>query len=125
FDSRFAGTPRVTGELAEFPVDTYLDHHARDYADSFPPAAFLALSQSLDLHRVDPQRIMCDCTLIGFDTDALVPITDIRTLGAALPHATVSCIATPFGHDGFLKEPEAVGTVIAAALAGAPHDGAQ
>src|SRR5690606_21722908 len=82
-------------------------------------------SQSLDLHRVEPHRITCDCTLLGFDTDTLVPIADVRALGAALPRATVSCIATPYGHDGFLKEPEAVGAVIAAALADATHGDAQ
>ncbi|MGH7449250.1 MAG: PLP-dependent transferase, partial [Longimicrobiales bacterium] len=105
--------------MAHFPVDVYLDHHARDHADSFTAESFLTLSQSLDLHRVDPQRISTACTLICFDSDTLVPESHVRALAAAVPGgATVTCIPSRYGHDAFLKEPRAVNDALAAALNG-------
>ncbi|MGH7447244.1 MAG: alpha/beta fold hydrolase, partial [Longimicrobiales bacterium] len=93
FDERFQGNARVSDGIAHFPVDVYLDHHARDHAESFTAESFLTLSQSLDLHRVDPQRISTACTLICFDSDTLVPKSHVRALAAAVPGgATVTCI---------------------------------
>ena len=119
FEERFRGEGRVVNGVAHFPVDAYLDHHGRDYAASFPAEAFLTLSQSLDLHCIDPRRIPtdCDCTLVAFDSDTLVPARDVRALAGALPrNPELRCIASRFGHDGFLKETHAVSTIIAAAL---------
>ena len=117
FEERFQGEVRLVNGVAHFPVDAYLDHHGREYASSFPAESFLTLSQSLDLHRIDPRRIMTDCTLVAFDSDSLVPVRDIRALADGLPHEpTLRCIASRFGHDGFLKETHAVSSAIAAAL---------
>ena len=119
FEERFRGDGRVVSGVAHFPVDAYLDHHGCEYAASFPAEAFLTLSQSLDLHRIDPRRITtdCHCTLVAFDSDTLVPVRDVRALAMALPQKPdVRCIATRFGHDGFLKETHAVSGAIAAAL---------
>lgn len=117
FDERFRGEGRVVNGVAHFPVDAYLDHHGHEYASSFPAASFLTLSQSLDLHRIDPRRITTDCTLVAFDSDTLVPVRDIRALADALPQEPeLRCIASRYGHDGFLKETHAVSNAIAAAL---------
>lgn len=117
FTERFDGAARVTGDIAHFPVDAYLDHHGQAYADSFTPESFIAMLQSLDLHRVDPARITPACTLICFDSDALVPPADVHDLARAIPGgAGVTCIPTRYGHDGFLKEPDAVNAAVAAAL---------
>lgn len=117
FDERFSGDGRVVDGVARFPVDAYLDHHGCDYAESFPAESFLAMSQSLDLHRVDPARIEGACTLICFDSDTLVPVADVRSLARALPAgAAFVCIPSRYGHDGFLKEQKAVSQAIANAL---------
>ncbi|HEX7120590.1 MAG TPA: cystathionine gamma-synthase [Longimicrobiales bacterium] len=118
FGERFAGPPGVDGGAVRLPVDDYLDHHAAAYAESFPAAAFLTISGSLDLHRVDPRRIRARCTVVSIDSDTLVPPEDSRALAAALgERATFVRVASPYGHDGFLKEPEAIGAIIAGALA--------
>jgi len=104
-------------DVARFPVDAYLDHHARDYAGTFPAAALHAISQSLDLHDVDPSTIRARCTLAGIDSDTLVPDDDVRALAGALgAHAHYTRIESLYGHDGFLKEHARVGGIIAAAL---------
>lgn len=116
FEQRFATTPLDVGP-ARFALDGYLDHHAATYARSVPPASLLTLSESLDLHDVDPSPIRARCTLVGCDTDALVPVSDVRALASSLGcRATLHVLNTRYGHDGFLKETEAVGRIIDAAL---------
>ncbi|HEX2166217.1 MAG TPA: homoserine O-succinyltransferase, partial [Longimicrobiales bacterium] len=119
FDERFGGAPSIAAGAVRFPVDSYLDHHGHDYAASFPAQSFLALSQSLDLHHVNPSRISAECALICFDSDTLVPPADVHVLARALPREpALTCISSRYGHDGFLKEPRAVSSAIAAALNG-------
>src|SRR5690606_17453160 len=117
FDDRFRGDVRIHPDGPAFPVDSYLDYHADDYARTFPAESFLTLSRSLDLHRIDPRSIAVPCCLIGFDSDTLVPIADLRALAAAVPDARLTCIRSPYGHDAFLKEPATVGAAIRCALA--------
>jgi cystathionine gamma-synthase len=117
FDERFHGEPSSNGGSAVFPVDAYLDHHGRRYTDSFPAESFLVLSQSLDLHAVDPARIRAHCTLVSIDSDTLVPPADVRALAAALgDRAHLTVIESRYGHDAFLKEIGAVSDTITCAL---------
>lgn len=121
FEQRFAAVPDDV-RPARFPVDGYLDHHAAAYARGVPAASLLALSESLDLHDVDPAQIETRCTLVAFDTDALVPLADMRALAGALgPRATLQVVSTQYGHDGFLKEATRVGRLIGDALAADPR----
>jgi homoserine O-acetyltransferase/O-succinyltransferase len=113
FEERFGDSACVVQGAVRLPVDEWFDRHALRYASSFPPAAFLTLSQSLDLHRVDPERIADPCALVAFDPDTLVPVSEIATLAAALgTRSSLDIVPTGFGHDGFLKEYETVGTIL-------------
>jgi cystathionine gamma-synthase len=117
FADRFNGPAQVACDGVAFPVDAYLDHHAGRYTRDFPAPAFLTLSQSLDLHRVDPGRIQARCTIVSIDSDMLVPPADSRALADALgDRADFISIRSPYGHDAFLKEPAVVGAAITAAL---------
>lgn len=121
FEQRFATSP-LDVRRPRFPVDDYLDHHAARYARTVPAPALLTLSESLDLHNVDPATITARCTLVAFDSDALVPLHDMRALAGALgPRGALHVVSTRYGHDGFLKEPERVGAIIADALAADPQ----
>ena len=121
FNTRFSGAPTVHGSRARFPVDAYLDHHGRQYADTFAAESLLLISQCLDLHEVDPAAISAACTLVAFDTDTLVPPADVRALASALRGtATLTIIPTLYGHDGFLKETAAVAGLLRAALCDSP-----
>jgi homoserine O-acetyltransferase len=108
-DTRFAG-----GGL-----DEWLSHHGRTFARRFDAEAFTILSASLDAFRIEPETVRAPVALVGFDTDQLVPDWLIDELAARLPRRVVRWrVRTRHGHDGFLKEPSAVGQLLTTLLGG-------
>ncbi len=107
FATRFDAEPeRIDGRF-QFPVETYLLARGDAYAASYLPEAFLCLSESIDLHRVDATRIKVPTTLIGVHEDQLVPLSDMRALQSKLGGpAELIEISSLYGHDAFLKERE-------------------
>ncbi|MFN7388758.1 homoserine O-succinyltransferase [Brevundimonas sp.] len=100
-----------------YPVCDYLTARGRAYRTHTTPSRWLSLSDSIDRHQVTPEAIVTPVTLVGFASDRLVPIEDIRELAARLP-TLFRFVEAPslFGHDAFLKEDEAVGAILRAAL---------
>ena len=118
FNTRFAGPPQVEDGVARFPIDGYLEHQGRRFAATFPTRGFLALSQSCDLHHVDPALVRASVTLIAVEEDTLVPPDQMRALAAALgARATLVVLRSQFGHDAFLIDP-AIAEAVAEALGG-------
>jgi len=103
FATRFAGPPRELDGRFVFPVEEYLLARGEDYARRYKPDAFLVLSESIDLHRIDPAGVHVPVTAIAVREDQLVPVTDMRDLCQRLPQATLHEISSVFGHDTFLK----------------------
>jgi homoserine O-acetyltransferase len=117
FNERFAGPPVVEGGQARFVIESYLEYQGRRFAGSFPVRGFLALSQSCDLHRVDPAAVRAPVTLVAVEEDTLVPPAQVRELAAALgERATLVLLRSRFAHDAFLIDP-VVAEAVAAALA--------
>lgn len=112
---RFGGSPGLTREGSyRFPVEAYLDSRGEVFANTFHPQAFLCLSQSIDLHRVDPERIAASVTLVAVTTDELVPSSQLRRLAIEIgPETKLVEIDSRYGHDAFLKEAEALGAIVA------------
>ncbi|HEY6641254.1 homoserine O-succinyltransferase MetX [Povalibacter sp.] len=105
FSTRFDAEPeRIDGRF-QFPVETYLLARGDAYAASYLPEAFLCLSESIDLHRVDAARITVPTTLISVIEDQLVPPGDMQALRSRLggPVELIQ-ISSLYGHDAFLKE---------------------
>ncbi|MBB6092057.1 homoserine O-acetyltransferase [Povalibacter uvarum] len=105
FAVRFDAEPeRIDGRF-QFPVETYLLARGDAYAASYLPEAFLCLSESIDLHRVDPARITVPTTLVAVREDQLVPLCDVQRLQSSLAGpAEIVEISSLYGHDAFLKE---------------------
>ncbi len=117
FGSRFAGEPTQKGNRFEFPVEKYLLSRGDAYAASYIPEAFVCLSESIDLHRVDPKRIQVPVTLVAIREDQIVPLADMQALQANLAGpARLIELSSLFGHDAFLKEVDALAQVFADAL---------
>ena len=79
------------------------------FAELFDPEASVRLSESIDLHAVDPAVITAPTTLV------LPWLVDELTEGApgVERHITLSSV---FGHDAFLKEVGLVSNVIRSGL---------
>lgn len=114
FEGRFGRTWTRTEEgRPSFPVEEYLDARGKAFGEQFPASAFLHLSESIDLHDVDPSRLSVPTTLVSWDSDALVPPWLVEEL-----RQRVECpcrhveFSSPFGHDAFLKEARDVSSVL-------------
>jgi homoserine O-acetyltransferase len=116
FDWRFAATaPERAG--GPYPVCDYLIARGADYADATSADRWISLSDSLDRHQVAPESIRCPLTLLGFTSDRLVPIEDLRELAGRAPALRrFGEAGSIFGHDAFLKERELVGRALHDAL---------
>ncbi|KGI78540.1 homoserine O-succinyltransferase MetX [Oleiagrimonas soli] len=106
FAARFAGEARFADGRFRLPVEDWLEHNGKRFVERFDAQRYLSLSESIDLHDVDPSTVRVPTTLIGFASDRLVPLADLCALQRALgAPATLEVIQTVYGHDGFLKEP--------------------
>ncbi|NUR23932.1 homoserine O-succinyltransferase [Frateuria sp.] len=118
FARRFAGAPELRDGRFRLPVEDYLEHQGRRFAERFDAGRFLALSESIDLHDVRPESVPTPATLIGFASDLLVPLADLCELQRRLHGpATLEVLESPYGHDGFLKETHQLAPLLRAALA--------
>ncbi|MEZ5475603.1 MAG: homoserine O-succinyltransferase [Steroidobacteraceae bacterium] len=119
FAARFAGAPRRDDDgHFVLPVEDYLFARGSDYARRYLPESFLALSESIDLHRVEAARIFVPTFAVAVAEDQLVPVADVRAMVARLPSAEVHEISSVYGHDAFLKEHRKLARVFAHTLEG-------
>ena len=114
FADRFAAEPTVgANTLVRVAAEDYLEAHGERHCRRMSSIAYRRLSESIDLHRVDPAGIKVPLTLVAVDQDALVPAPDIEALAARIAGSRVHLIHSRFGHDAFLKEGAQVGAIIA------------
>lgn len=120
FAQRFSAQPERATEAGQnflFPVEKYLFARGDAYAANYVPEAFVCLSESIDLHRVDPAAIRLPVTLVAVIEDQLVPLDDMRALKAELSgEAELVELSSLYGHDAFIKEAAALRQVFAKAL---------
>lgn len=116
FDRRFSH--RAEGPA--FPVEAYLEARGGDFARRFDAEAFRRLSESIDLHDIDPGLLRAPTLLVSVDSDALSPPWLGEELARLAPgpvrHVTLE---SEYGHDAFLKETSHIGALLADFLTGA------
>ncbi len=97
---------RQTGQSPlRFDVCDYLHHCGEKFARAMSPGRFLALSESIDRHQVEPETIQAPTRLVAVDSDQLAPPQEMQALRARLGGpAQLHIIRSRFGHDAFLKE---------------------
>jgi homoserine O-acetyltransferase len=118
FDERFAAATVVNGRV-RVAAEDYLDHCSAKYVAATPPTAFVRLSESIDLQALDPQQVTVPVTVVAITEDRLVPVDDALALAERLRGETrLRVLSSKFGHDAFLKESAAIGSVLREALAG-------
>lgn len=98
-------------------VRDYLESRGSDFLKKMSPERYLCLSESIDLHQVNPEKITTPVTLIAFRQDQLVPVEDVRMLKAKLPEVIAYYEHDSlYGHDAFLKEVTLMSEALAQAL---------
>ena len=113
FSTRFNTQPTQSAPF-KFEVGDYLEACGARYHEIMPVNRFMALSESIDLHNVDPKKITTPTLLIATRSDQLAPPTEVKVLHEALagPSELIE-IDSIYGHDSFLKEYETLGPILA------------
>ena len=124
FEQRFTADTVLDGAHARCAAEDYLEACGARYAQRWSPTAFLRLSESIDLHRVEPSHITVPTTLVAVHGDRLVPPADAYALADGIGAPTrVHALHSLYGHDAFLKDIESIDAILRAALEGSAFDG--
>jgi len=119
FAERFEAPAVLDDGVARCASQDYLESCGRRYAARWTSTAFLRLSESIDLHRVDPADVRVPTTVVAIEQDRLVPLSDLQGLVETLGGPSrLRVLRSRFGHDAFLKEEAAVANILRHALAG-------
>lgn len=95
---------------SRFDICDYLGSRGDAFADLMDAERFLALSESIDLHRVSPEKISTPTLLMSAISDQLAPLPDMRELRDRLAGPSeLFTFTSLFGHDAFLKEYDMMG----------------
>lgn len=117
FAERFASGTVLEAGQARVGAEDYLDACGARYAQTWSATAFLRLSESIDLHRVEPSAIRIPLSVMAVEGDRLAPPEDIYTLAeGCAADCRVRVLRSKYGHDAFLKEIEPVARLIGDAL---------
>ena len=94
---------------SQFDICDYLGSRGDVFAENMDAQRFLALSESIDLHRVEPETISTPTLLMTAISDQLAPLTDMRELRDRLSGPSeLYTFTSLYGHDAFLKEYDAM-----------------
>ena len=112
FADRFAAEPCIESGHLRVAAEAYLDAQGERHCRRMSATAYRRMSESIDLHRIDPGAIAVPLTVAAVDADALVPAADVRALAHAVPRSRFHLIESRYGHDAFLKEDAQVRAII-------------
>lgn len=114
-------------EGGQYTVESYLEYHGEKIARRFDANSYISLARAMNHHDVGRGRggiadallrIRAQVTIAGISSDHLYPLRLQHELADLIPrNKGVEVIHSISGHDAFLTEHEAVGAIIAGALA--------
>ncbi len=108
---------RATSDDGSFLVERYLRAHGERLVARFDANSYLTLTRAMDSHDVGRGRggyrqalaaLPMPVLVVGIDSDVLYPLPEVRQLAEAVPQVHWAVLASPYGHDAFLVEAEAV-----------------
>lgn len=118
------------GGGGRFAVESYLDFHGNKFTRRFDANSYITLIQAMNSHDVGRgrggvesalARVTARTLVIGIDSDRLFPVEDqqllARLIAGNIDGTEAVVISSPYGHDGFLIEFDAVGTELTRLLA--------
>jgi homoserine O-acetyltransferase len=114
---------------SEFAVETYLDHQGQSFVERFDANSYLFITKAADYFDLGKDygslkeafaQTKCRFLVISFESDWLFTPDQSRTIVNALvandKDVSFCNIASPYGHDAFLLEPETLGSFISGFL---------
>jgi len=117
FGERFDAAPEVVNGRVRVAAEDYLDAAGAQYVARTRVNAYLRLSESIDLHRIDPAAIDVPTLVVAVEGDRLVPLSDLVSLVEGLgTRGSLRVLRSPYGHDAFLKETDRIDAILANAL---------
>ena len=108
-----------------YAVESYLEHHGDKMIGRFDANSYLVLSEAMNHYDIGRgfggakaalSRVRAQVTIAGISSDRLYPLKLQRELADILGAGEVRVVESSVGHDGFLVEHEAVGTLVREAL---------
>lgn len=120
--------------LEGYRATTYQQYQGEKLSRRFNAFSYYRLTQAMDSHHVGRGRGSVEEVLgrlrvrtlaVGISSDVLFPPSEQRYLATHIPGATYAEINSDYGHDGFLIETEALGTLLTDFLAGATAEKSQ
>jgi homoserine O-acetyltransferase len=130
-DARFGRLRQGRSDVFEgeqYAVESYLEHHGRKLVERFDANSYLVLNDAMNSHDVGRgrgglrsalSRITAEVSIAGISSDRLYPLRLQEELATLIPRSHgLEVIESVSGHDGFLVESDAVGKLVANALAG-------
>ena len=118
FAERFDAPPVLCNGRVRVAAEDYLDAAGAKFVARMPATAWLRLSESIDLHRVDPAQVRLPVSVIAVDGDRLVPLADAVALQEGLGcHGRLRVLRSEYGHDAFLKDTARMDALLASELA--------
>ena len=112
-ESQTDGAEIINDHLAS----TYIRHQGEKLVRRFYPHCYWNLTKTLDTHHLGRGRgnipdvlrsLKMKATIIGIDSDHLIPVPQQQYLAAHLPNSTLHVLHSKWGHDGFLLETEQI-----------------
>ncbi|MGW5514179.1 homoserine O-acetyltransferase MetX [Nocardia africana] len=124
-DHRFANTAQGDEnpwDGGRYAVQSYLEHQADKLVARFDAATYVLLTEAMNRHDVGRGRggietalaaTPVPCVVGGVDSDRLYPLRTQQELADLLPGCKgLEVVHSRDGHDGFLTEIEAIGTLL-------------
>ncbi len=117
FGERFDAPPVVRNGRVRVAAEDYLDAAGASFVARTSTTAWLRLSESIDLHEVDPALVEVPTLVVAVEGDWLVPPSDAVTLVEGLGlHGQLRVLRSLYGHDAFLKETDRIDALLDAFL---------
>ena len=100
---------------ALFDICDYLGSRGDVFAQTSDAKRFLVMSESIDLHRIEPEAISTPTLLMTAISDQIAPLPEMRELCDRLGGPSeLFTFTSLFGHDAFLKEYDTIGPRLSA-----------
>ncbi|WP_308468203.1 homoserine O-acetyltransferase MetX [Rathayibacter soli] len=110
------------GQGGRFAVESYLDFHGNKFTRRFDANSYITLVEAMNSHDIARgrgsvaqalQRITARTLVVGIDSDRLFPLEGQIEIAAHvagnIDGTGIALINSPFGHDAFLIEDDAIG----------------